>query len=129
MRAFRERSYTIREELFFPKVDECTANIECKLPAWINVLEKKKCELEDELRWYRGTYGRIYDYGKSCINVFGTSNDNYVSSITIVQFLTRTFSSRDKQGYGLISFVELKVVFRLFNCLLVFITSIYLDNS
>lgn len=50
--------------VLFRGVDECTVNIECKLAAWLNVLEKKKCNLEDELRWYQGTFGKIYDYGK-----------------------------------------------------------------
>ena len=51
-------------ELFF-NIDECTANAECKLPTWLNRLEEKKCKLEDELRWYQGSFGRIYDYGKA----------------------------------------------------------------
>eukprot|EP00111_Clytia_hemisphaerica_P017159 TCONS_00050815-protein len=49
----------------FLNIDECTAKAECKFPTWIMRLEQKKCKLEDELRWYEGTFGRIYDYGEN----------------------------------------------------------------
>ena len=52
-----------RKQIFF-NVDQCTVGAECKLPTWVLRLESKKCKLEDELRWYQGTFGRIYDVGK-----------------------------------------------------------------
>jgi len=51
--------------VLFGKIEECTVNIKCKLAAWLNVLEGKKCKLEDKLRWYRGPFGRVYNYGKT----------------------------------------------------------------
>lgn len=56
-------TYKGGKELFY-NIDQCTAAAECKLPTWILRLEEKKCKLEDELKWYQGTFGRIYDYGK-----------------------------------------------------------------
>ena len=52
------------KQIFF-NIDQCTVGAECKLTTWVLRLESKKCKLEDELRWYQGTFGRIYDAGES----------------------------------------------------------------
>jgi len=94
----------------FEQIDECTMNIECKLPAWSNVLEKKKCRLEDELRWYRGTFGRIYDYGEKYYPT------NYFRSNEIYKY--HNFISLDIFSFSLhnliiLSFIRINKCFSL----------------